>query len=195
MNRLRWFLLLGLCALWMWQAPGVAAAAAEGEGWGWWETIGRWFNLALLFGVIIYAARIPAREYFARRRQEIQREILEARQAREDAERRLAEIEARMNNLDVELEKLRQQADQEAAAERERILEQARRDAEKIRASAGREIEGIGRTVRKQLREYAAELAVELAEDRIRSKMGEPEQRRLAEKFFNGLESRAGGLQ
>lgn len=197
MNRLKWFILSGLCVLAVCEASALMAAAAEAEGggWGWLETIGRWFNLAVLFGLIAYAVRQPAREFFANRRSEIQREMREAQEARKAAEKRMAEIEARMENLDAELEKIRAQGDQEARAERERILEMGKQESEKVLAQAKREIEGLGRSLRKDLQEYMADLAVELAEEQLRSKMTQQTDERLMERFFAGLSSQQGGMR
>ncbi len=194
MDRHKVILLLAVCVLWLFSGPAVAAASEEAGGWGWWETVGRWFNLAVLFGVIFYAVRLPAREYFKKRRAEIQREMREAEEARQEADRRMAEMEARMQNLGVELEALRGQSDQEAQAERERILVQAQQEAERILAGAAREIDGLGRSVRKELKEYAAHLAVRLAEERIRGELSESDERRLAERFFSDLSSKSGRL-
>ncbi len=54
-------------------------------------------------------------------------------------------------------------------------------------AYAQAEIDGMSRAARKELRRYAAELAVELAEERIRGGLDENRENRLVERFFEGL--------
>ncbi len=173
----------------------LAAAASGGEaesGWGWVETAGRWFNLAVLFGGIFYFARGPVGRYFQQRREGIQAQIREAVAARKAAEEKLAAIEARMRGLDRELEEIRLEAERQAELERVKIAEQAGQEAEKIVAAARREIEGLSLSVSKDLKAYAAQLAVELAEKKIRGEMTDQAEKRVMESFFSSLAARAG---
>lgn len=173
----------------------MAAGAASGEsgaGWGWLETIGRWFNLLFLLGLIFYFARKPAARFFADRRQAIRKEIHEAAELRRQAQKKLAEIEARLETLDQELEQIREDARHQAELERQRILDQAAREADKIAASARREIDGLGRAVRKDLKAYAASLSVQLAEKRIRRDLTDEAEDRVVEAFFADLSAKGG---
>jgi F-type H+-transporting ATPase subunit b len=165
-------------------SPLAAAAGGEHEGWGWIETMGRWFNLLVLFGLIYYFVREPISRFFKGRREQIQNEIREAREAREQAEQKLAAVEQRMRNLDQELEELRLKAEAEAEKEKERIAVQAEEDAAKIVAASEREIEGLTRAAMQELQEYAAQLSVNLATKRIASEMDEARQERVIDRFF-----------
>lgn len=182
MQKLVSFILVVLIVM----TAAIPASAAEGEkGWGWWiEGAGRFVNLFILFGIIIYFVREPLKKFFAERRTGIQREIREAREAGEEAEKKLASLENRMKNLDQELATIRREADREVALERRRILEEAERDAVKIAATARREIEGLTRAAEKQLKAYASQLAVELAEEQIRRDISEQDERRVIDRFF-----------
>ncbi len=173
----------------------LAAAASGGEaeaGWGWVETVGRWVNLLVLVGGLVYFARGPVGRYFQERREGIQKQIREAVEARKAAEEKLAAIEARMKGLDQELEEIRLEAERQARLERDKISEQAALEAEKIVASARREIEGLSLSVSKDLKAYAARLAVELAERKIRGELTEQTEKRVMESFFSSLASRGG---
>jgi F-type H+-transporting ATPase subunit b len=167
----------------------MSALAAEtaAEGWGWVETLGRWFNLFILFGAIVYFTREPIARFFRSRRDEITREIDAARQAREEAEQKLAEAETRLKNLDAEIESIRKQAKADAEAEKNRILGLAEEEAEKILAAAGREIEGLSKVARQELRSYAADLAVKLAEEQVRHELDSGSHERIIESFFEKL--------
>jgi F-type H+-transporting ATPase subunit b len=92
----------------------------------------------------------------------------EARKASEDANRRLAEIEARLSKLDVEIGGMRAAAAQEAAAEEQRIKTAAAEDARKIVESAEQEITAAAKSARRELKAFAADLAVSLARKQIR---------------------------
>ena len=176
-------LLLLVCLL----PAGVWAAESGAEGWGWAETLGRWFNIFVLFGIIAYFTREPIGRFLRDRREGIQREIETARQAREEAERQLAEAQERVRHLDEELEGIRRKAQAEAESERERLLAQAEQEATRILTSATREIEGLSRAARQDLRKYVADLALELAEEQIKQHLDAQGRRRIIDRFIENL--------
>jgi F-type H+-transporting ATPase subunit b len=170
--------------------PVSGAEGGHEEGWGIWDPIGRWFNLLFLAGLLFFLLRGRLKKYFVDRSAGIREEI---RKANEDYEKALADLneaEERIRNLDDELARMRRQAAEEAEAERLRVLEQAARDAERVVESARKEIEGLTRNARNELREYAAELAVGMAESEIRTRMTPDDQKRAAERFLVELSSR-----
>jgi F-type H+-transporting ATPase subunit b len=169
-------------------APGAAwAAEAEGDRWGVFLPLGRLLNLILVIAVLIWVARKPLSSFFASRSQAIRDQLAEAQQARKEAEAKLAEIEARMSSLDDELAGIKAAAEQEAQAEQQRLVAEAERDAQKVVERARREIEGMTRAAQLELRSHAAELAVQLAEQKIRQEMTEDDRSRLFARFVAGL--------
>jgi F-type H+-transporting ATPase subunit b len=134
-------------------------------------TASYWALLTLNFLIIaglIYAftkSSIPA--MFRARTESIQKGMEEARRASEEANRRLGEIETRLSRLDVEIAEMRAAADTEALKEEERIRAAAEEDKQKIVKNAEAEIAAAAKLARRDLRAYAAELAVGLAETRI----------------------------
>jgi len=172
-------------------AAAGSAAASEGSaaaGWGVLDTVGRIVNLAILLGILFFALRKSLPVIFANRREGIRTALEEARRARQAVEAKLQSIEEKMSRVDAELESIRKSAGQEAEEERRRILEMSQREADKIVAAARQGIEGLTRTAEKELRRYAAELAVDLAETRLRHDVGEADQKKMFEKFVNKLE-------
>lgn len=167
--------------------PGVALAAEEAaheEGWGWIETIGRWVNLFILFGVIIYFVRTPARRFFAGRAHTITDDIRSSAEAYEKARSERAALEERVSKIDSELASIREEAEKQANLERERVREQARKDAERLLENARREIGNATRAAQNELKEYAAELAVDLAENRIQREIKPQDELRVVDRFF-----------
>lgn len=171
---------------------GAAAAATEGTGWGWLETIGRWFNLLLLLGLVGYFLKDRAILFFRDRREGIRKQKEEAQAARQDSRRKLAAARARIQNLDNEREQIRAQAKIDAEAERQRIIDQADQEAKRILKQAQREIEGLRRTLRRDLKDYAAQLAVELAEEKIRREMSPADEHHAVNRFLGELQSASG---
>ena len=126
----------------------------------------------LNFVVIAIAILWMSKKYlpglFRNRTASIQKAMEEARKASEDANRRLAEIESRLSKLDKEIAGMRAQAEEDAVAEEQRIKAAADEDARKIVESAQHEIAAAAKSARRELKEYAATLAVSLAKKQIR---------------------------
>lgn len=171
-------------------ATGSAAAAegAAAAGWGVLDTVGRIVNLSILLGILFFALRKSLPVIFANRREGIRTALEEAQRARQAAEAKLQSIEEKMSRLDAELESIRKSAEQEAEEERRRILEMSQQEADKIVATARQGIAGLTRNAEKELRRYAAELAVDLAETRLRHDVGEADQKKMFERFVDKLE-------
>jgi len=131
-----------------------------------------WLCIGLNFAVIFFAIagllrkKLPG--YFGGRTAMIQKGIEEARKTSEDARRRLADVEGRLSRLDTEIASMRREADENAKAEEQRILAAGEEERRRIVASAEQEIEMTANAARRELKAYVAELAVELAEKKIR---------------------------
>ncbi len=165
----------------------VLAAEGSEDRWGLWFGLGRFFNLALVVGVVVWAARKPLASFFVNRSRLIREELEEAQKARHDAERRLAEVEARMSRLDDELEEIRAAAEREAREEQDRLLEEAERDADKIVGRTRAEISGMTRAAQLELQAHAVELSIKLAEERIRRDITDEDRGRLFQDFVAKL--------
>ena len=123
------------------------------------------FAIIAVLLVLIMKSRLPAA--FRSRSQSIQQGIAEARQASEEAQRRLGDIESRLARLSSEIATVAAAADAEAQKEEARILDAAKEDKRKIVEAAQQEIDAATRLARTELRAYVSELAVALAEKRI----------------------------
>jgi F-type H+-transporting ATPase subunit b len=125
-------------------------------------------NFAVVAAVIFWFAKKNLPAMFRSRTVSIQKSLEEARKTSQEAKRRLSNIEARLSKLDVEIGEMRWAAEQEAAAEEIRIKEAAEEDARKIVESAEQEIMAAAKLARRELKAYAADLAVALAKKQIR---------------------------
>jgi len=125
-------------------------------------------NFAIVAGVVLYFSKKNLPGMFRNRTASIQKAMQEARQASEDANRRLGEIEARLSRLDAEIAGMRATAEKDAAAEEARIKAAAEEDARKIVESAEQEIAAAAKLARRELTNYAANLAVSLAAKQIK---------------------------
>jgi F-type H+-transporting ATPase subunit b len=147
-------------------------AAVASDGPPWWNYPGfelwKFINLILFVGVLVYILRRPLGDALRTRRETIRRELVRAQEERNAALAKLEEVEARLARLNAEVASVREHAEKEAVEERERVLRSTEDDARKLREQAQREIESAGKAARQELRKYAAEQSVRLAEGMIR---------------------------
>jgi F-type H+-transporting ATPase subunit b len=167
--------------------PESVFASEEGNPWGVWFDVGRVFNLLLVVGVLVWVTRKPLASFFANRSQAIREELAEAQRARAEAESRLAEIELRMSRLDEELKEIAHTSEQEGQDEYQRLLLAADQDAKKIVERSKQEIDGMTRAAQLELKQHAAELSVQMAEDRIRTDITPADRERLFTRFVAKL--------
>src|SRR6202790_2693789 len=104
---------------------------------------------------------------FRNRSQSIQRALEEARAASQDANRRLADIETRLRQLDVEIGQMQASAEKEADAEEIRIQKAAEEDIRKVVLAAEQEIAAASKQARRELAAHTASLAIALATKQI----------------------------
>jgi F-type H+-transporting ATPase subunit b len=151
-----------------------------------WE-VWKFFNLLLFIGVLVFLLRRPVGASLVARRDTIRRELMRAQEERRAALAKLEEVEARLARLDAEVETVRAQAKREAEAERESITRATAEETRRLREQAQREIESAGKVARQDLRRYAAEQSVRLAEDLIRRDIGAEDDTRLMNDYIGEL--------
>ncbi len=132
---------------------------------------------------VILKSKLP--QAFRDRTVAIQKGIKEAQTASADASRRLGDIESRLSKLDSDVAEIRASAEREAAAEEERIRHAAEEDKQKVVHAVEAEITAIARNARRELKGYAASLAVDLAGREIR--VDEPTDQALVRDFVGQL--------
>jgi F-type H+-transporting ATPase subunit b len=169
----------------------VSLAAADTEAASEPSPIWRWANFVILAAGLGYlmAKHLPG--VFTSRSKEIRQGISEAQHMKLDAEKRSAEMDARLNSLGADIEKFRTQSAAEMQQEGDRIGRETAAQMKKIEQQAAVEIESVGKTARRQLKEYAAELALGLAEERLRGRMDNATESALVDDFVRDLEHQA----
>lgn len=169
-------------------AAGFAQEKQGGEGGG--EqglTFWKWANFLVLAGALGYLIGKNAPGFFAARSLSIRKEIIEAEEARQEAEARAAAVEKRLANLEAEIAGLRSEAHDEARAETQRLAQHTAAEIAKIQLHAEQEIAAAGKAARMDLKRYAAGLAIELAERKVRARMTPAVQDSLVNGFVRNL--------
>lgn len=124
-------------------------------------------NFAIIAVILIWAARKFLPSMFRDRSHAIQQALEEARSASQDANRRLADIENRLRQLDVEIGRMQATAEKEAAAEEGRIQQAAEEEMRKVVLAAEQEIATAAKQARRDLSTHTASLAIALARQQI----------------------------
>lgn len=100
---------------------------------------------------------------FRDRASSIQKDLVDARSATEEASLRLSSVEQRLSQLDGQIAEMRAQAEKDAVAEGQRMRAAVEDEKVRILAAADQEIASASLTAQRSLQKYAAELAIEQA--------------------------------
>jgi F-type H+-transporting ATPase subunit b len=133
-----------------------------------------WLSVVLNFLILFAILWIPLKKFlpgfFKGRTEAIQKRLEESRKTTEEARRRLAEVEGRLSRLDTEIAQMRSEAEAGAQAEEQRVLTAVEEERRRIVQSAEQEIAMAANAARRELKAFAADLAVDLAEKKIQSR-------------------------
>ncbi len=151
------------------------------------ETVAKLVNLFIFVGLMAYILRRPIGDALRSRREGIRQELMRAQEERNAALAKLEEVNARLERLDAEVVAVREHAQKEAIEERIRIERATDEDMRKLREQAQREIETAGKVARQELRRYAADQSVRLAEAMIRREMRPEDDARLVNDYVSDL--------
>jgi F-type H+-transporting ATPase subunit b len=124
-------------------------------------------NFAIIALGVVYFSRLHLPTMFRNRTESIRKAMDEAKVASDDAKSRLAAIETRLSRLDSDIAVMTAKAEQDGAAEANRIRAAAEEDKQKIVEAAAQEIDVAAKSARRELAAYAADLAVNMARQRI----------------------------
>jgi len=149
----------------------------------------KFINLAIFVGLLLFILFRKARlgDAFRARREGIKDELERARKERDAALEKLKEVEGRLAALDTEVTAIKERSEREAAAERARIAQSTTEEISKITAQAQRDIENAGKLAKNELRRFAAEQSVNLAEQVIRRNLRPEDDARLINQNIDEL--------
>jgi F-type H+-transporting ATPase subunit b len=148
----------------------------------------KWANFAILAVGLGYMMGKLLPPIFRARTEEIQKGIAEAQAIKRDADRRAAEVEAKTRALGADIERFRVEAKAEMQQEVERIGKETAAEIGRLEQKAAQEVEAAGVTARRELKHYAAKLALDLAEQRVRMRLDASTEQALVDGFIQDLE-------
>lgn len=171
------------------QAAQAAEQGKEAVNSGWFAVIAKAFNFALLVAILVYFLKAPLLSYLNGRITRVRQDLVAAAETRDAASRQLDDIHAKLKVLPAEIEALKRRGAEDIAAERVRIEEAAEIERQRLLQQTAREIEMKFRVARRELIEHAADLAVQLASDRVRASMTADDQARLFDRYTAQLQA------
>ena len=149
--------------------------------------IWKWANFLVLAGGLGYLIGKNAGPFFATRSAGIRKDLEDSLRQRKEAEAAAAEVDRRLATLESEIAVLRTESQRELAVGGERLASQSADYIAKIQVQAEQEISSAGKHARVDLKRYSAELAVGLAEQKIRARMTGSAQDAMVESFVRDL--------
>lgn len=147
-------------------------------------------NFAILVFILWKFGRKPLGDFLRMRTETIQKSLEEAREAKELAQRALEEVEEKLKTKDQEIEKIVSSAKSSGEKEREELIKEGERMSEKLLEQARANIDFELKNAREALKAEAAELAMELAEKKLKERLSEEDRKRLFEEALSKLEGR-----
>jgi F0F1-type ATP synthase membrane subunit b/b' len=177
------------------QAPAAgehnpAAAGAEGE-----EAaadhsnplvgmIAKLFNFVLLAGTLVYFLRSPLAVYLSNRSSQIRERLVKARELRAGAAAEQAAVAEKMKSLPAELAALSKAGAEEIEAEEARIRQAAEAERARLLELTDRDINTQLKLAERALTKQAADLAVAVAAERVKTTITDADQIRLVDRYL-----------
>lgn len=147
----------------------------------------KWVNFAILAGGIGYLAVKVGGPVFKAKKQEILDGLTEGTRRAEAAAEKSAEIDRRMAGLQDEVAAVRVKATAEMATETERLRQETAALLAKVERGAELDIASAAKSARQELKAYVADLALDLARQKVAAKMDDRTQAALVDRFARGL--------
>jgi F-type H+-transporting ATPase subunit b len=142
-------------------------------------------NFAVLAGAVLFGLLKILPKTFRANRENIQHRLVDARTATEQAHERLSAIEQRLARLDEEIAGISKQAEKDGVEEEVRIKASIEAERRRIVESTSKDIAAAASAAQRDLKRFAAGLAVDRAAQRI--VLSEDDDRALLQEFTQSL--------
>ncbi|MGQ9569445.1 MAG: F0F1 ATP synthase subunit B [Thermodesulfovibrionales bacterium] len=138
-------------------------------------------NFGILAFILFKFGRKPLQSFLKQRAELIEKTLKEAQQAKEAAQKALQEVEERLKTKDKEIEDIISASRRSGEEARESLIQQGDRLKEKILEQARVNIEYELKSAKEAIKAEAVEIAMELAEKKLKERLTKEEQKRLLE--------------
>ncbi len=190
MNRIKRMLplLIGMVLMAAW-----AAFASEGGGGGHggeggkelWGMMWKILNFTILMVLLYKMLADKIKSFFVGRREEIAQMIEQADKAKEDAEKQYAEVQAKLKNVEKDIQEIKEAIMGELEGEKARIIQEGRVSADRIIQQAKWTAEQEVVKARKDLRDHVVDMAGDMASGMITKSMTPADQKQILEEYLD----------
>ncbi len=149
-----------------------------------------WLNSGILIFTILFFLTKVVPKAIRGRTATIQTKLIEARQATEIANERLTAVEAKLARIGEDIEAIRVQTERDLVEDEKRIKQSLEDERQRIVKASEQEIESAGAAAKRDLKRFAAELAVDNAAKRIQ--LTYESDKAIVERFGQDLTSQFG---
>lgn len=168
-------------------AHGAAAHGGHDATIDWVQLSGSLVNFGIWLALLFVMLRKPLSEFLRNRRASVVEGMEEAKRVKGEAEAKYKEYSERIENLDAELERLREEMRRAGIEEREKIVAEAEKKADRLREEARFLIAQQLKQLREDLTREAIEAAVRSAEEILRKGTTAQDQERLAQEYLGTM--------
>lgn len=146
--------------------------------------------LVLVFLLVFVLKKMDLKGYFRKRTELIEQTLREAKEARELAQKALAEVEERLKVKDSEIDEIISSAKQSGEKEKAHLIAEGEKMKAKIVEQAKTNIDYEVKKAKEAIKEEAVEIAMELAEKKLKGKLTKEEQLKLLEESLSKIEGK-----
>jgi len=148
-------------------------------------------NFLILVALLVFMMKkMDIKGYFRKRTELIEQTLKEAREAKELAQKALAQVEERLKIKDKEMEEILSAAKESGEREKARIVEEGARLKERILEQTKNNIDFEVKMAKETIKQEAVEIAMELAEKKLKDRLTKEEQIKLLEESLLKIEGK-----
>jgi F-type H+-transporting ATPase subunit b len=136
-------------------------------------------NMILFVGLLVFLLKGPVGRAFAERKSTIRMQLAEAEVRRSKAETLAADIDARLRQMEEEVQQIRTRAAEEGERQKRELIAASQADAEKILSSAKSEVDARLKQARAELTAFAAQLATTRATEILRNGVNDSDRQKI----------------
>jgi len=147
-------------------------------------------NFGLLVFILVKFVKKPLQDFLQQRKETIEKTLKEAKEAKELAQKALAEVEQKLASKDKEIASIVDGAKEAGEIERTRLIEEAEKMKVRIIEQAKMNIDYELRKAKEAIQNEAAEAALIRAEEMIKENITDKDQERLFQESLKLLEGK-----
>ncbi|RLA99850.1 MAG: hypothetical protein DRG37_03860 [Deltaproteobacteria bacterium] len=170
------FAILGVC---------LAAQEPPSEARKIWDMVWRIINFTILVVILYRLLADRVRKYFVDRRTEIVKVLDEVERAEKEAQKRYEESKVKLEEVEKDIENIRNMLIGEIEKEKARIIEEGKSTSERIIEQAKSSAQQEVSKAEASLREMVADMACNMASDIISRQISKDDQKRIIREYLD----------